>query len=390
MVPRSALPVVALIALPCLATACAAGPSGNAGPATARPAAETNASPESVANARRAYAGVFQAVERAGLACEQGAGSVRSDLAAALDEADRVASRGEPTSRMLSELRAEHVAFTIAFPSKQWTPFVRDGVTTRRQQAVAADPEGKQLADLQDLRRTEQHAGGVADELRVEVALFGKAFADAHADHVACEEATRQAAAHLLNYDRPELRDPLRAELGGARELLRRVVRAREANAGLEASATALFAALESAAAHDHPEILDHTLAASRTSLAEPPSISDPTIDAGARRAIHEEAARLVRNAADRAGEAGAALYLVTVTRDAEADLTGSAPSEGRASAQAGSAADAFIGPASLEDAMKAVTRGDYRSALKGAAPYLQGQLARVVASSGSLTSPGN
>jgi hypothetical protein len=350
----------------------------------ARPAAETNASPEVVANARRAYAGVFQALERTAGECEQGATAVREDITAAIDEADRETARGEAPSRMLAELRAEHVAFTIAFPPSQWTPVVRDGVTTRRQQALAAEPDGKQLADLQELRRTEQHSGGVADELRLEVALFGKAFADAHSDHMTCEEATRQAAAHLLNYDRPELRDALRPELTGARELLHRVLRARDANASLEASATELFAALQAAAAHDHPEILDQVVGATRASLGDTPSISDAAIDAAVRRAIHEEAGRLVKNASERAGDPGAALYLVHVTRDAEADLTGSSTGDGVASAQPGSAADGLrLGTGGgLEDAMRSVTRGDYRAALKGAAQYVHGPLARVVLAS--------
>lgn len=374
MSPRRALPLLALAILP---AACAAGPSGRS---TAH-AAEANASPEAVANARHAYASVYAAVRRAADACEQGAVTVNDDLVAALDEAQHGSPRAESPGRLLARLRAERVAFSITFPGNQWTPEVRDGIATRRQQFVGAGRdvhEGKEQADLDELRRTEQNVGWAADELRAQVALFGKAFADAHLDRVTCDQAAQQAAAHLLNYDRPELREGLRLELTQARELLRRVARARQANTASEAAATGVFAAFEAAAVHDHPEIVDQALASLRASMSAP-AVSDADVDEAVTRIVHEEAARLVKGAAERAGDTSAAVYLVTVTRDAEADLTGPAR-DGVAAPQGGSARTRPVDVKPLADAMRAVTQGNYRSALKNAAPYVPGALGGVLA----------
>jgi hypothetical protein len=370
MLPHRALAALALALLP---AACAAGPT----PRSATRAADANASPEAVANARQAYAGVFAAVQRAAVACEQGAATVNADLAAALDEVQHGSPHAESPGRLLARLRAERVAFTIVFPANQWSPEVRDGIQTRRQQWLGTPHDGKEQAELDELRRTEQSVGWVADELRAQVTLFGKAFADAHLDRVTCDQAAQQAAAHLLNYDRPELRDGLRPELAQARELLRRVARASHANGAAEAAATGIFAAYEAAAAHDHPEVLDHALESLRASLAQPGAISETDVDEAANRAVHEEAGRLVRTAGDRAGDTNAALYLVTVTRDAEADLTG--PRGGVAAPQGGSR----VRPVDLRplgDAMRSVTQGDYRSAMKNAAPYVPGPLGGLFA----------
>jgi hypothetical protein len=373
MLKRHALPALALALLP---AACAAGPNGR----SATRAAEANASPEAVANARRAYASVFAAVQRAATTCEQGAAIVNDDLAAALDETQHGSPRAESPGHLMARLHAERVAFTIVFPANQWTPEVRDGIATRRQQWLGAPRDGKEQADLDEQRRTEQSVGWIADELRAQVALFGKAFADAHLDRVTCDQAAQQAAAHLLNYDRPELRDALRPELMQARELLRGVARARQANGTAEAAATGIFAAYEAAAAHDHPEIVDQALAALRVTSPVPAAIADSDVDEAVTRAVHEEAERLVRTAAERAGDASAALYLVTVTRDAEADLTGRAgPRDGVAAPQGSSPGMRLVDLRPLGDAMRSVTLGDYRSALKNAAPYVPGALGSVL-----------
>jgi hypothetical protein len=388
-----------------LLPACAAEPRS-----TFTPAAEANASPEAVANARQAYASVFTAVERAAASCEQGGAVVRADLSAALDEAQHGSPRAESTARMFGRLRAERVAFTIVFPASQWTPEVRDGIATRRQQWLALPRDAKAEADLDDLRRTEQSVGNTADELRAQVALFGKAFADAHLDRVTCDQAAQQAAAHLLNFDRPELRRALGPELGRARDLLRRVAQASQANIAGEATATGVVAAYQAAAAHDHPDVVDQALAALRGTLDAPATVSTGAVDMAVERALHAEASRLVQSAADAAGDRSAALYLATVTRDAEAHLTGQviAPGHGSVlSAGVGGASDGVAAPQGTEvrrmpadgpkgmrtaqadaaeasravlDAMYMVTKGDYRAAMKTVAGYVPAPLGGVLA----------
>jgi hypothetical protein len=344
-----------------------------------------DASPETVANARRAYAGVFAAVERATTACEQGTTTVEADLAAALDEVRHSSPRGEAPGRLLARLRTEHVAFTITFPAGQWTPEVKDGIATRRQQWLAAPRDTKGQADLEELRRTEQSVGWAADELRAQVALFGKAFADAHLDRVTCDQAARQVAAHLLNFDRPELRASLRPELARARGLMRRVARARAANVASEAAATGVFAAYEAAAAHDHPELIDQALQAlDATHLVTSP-LSDSEVDAAVAKMLHDEANALVAAASERSGDTSAALYLVTVTREAEADLTGKARQpEGIAAPQPGSPGAPPMDLHALTDAMQSVTLGDYRAAVKNVAGYVPGRLGSVLGSARS------
>jgi hypothetical protein len=381
MFVRPLLPLLALgLGLGLLSAACAGAQPARSLSFAGSPASDGDASPEAVANARHAYAGVFAAVERATAACEQGTATVDADLAAALDEVRHPSPRAEPPGRLLARLKAEHVAFTISFPAGQWTPEVRDGIATRRQQWLAAPRDTKEQAELDELRRTEQSVGWAADELRAQVALFGKAFADAHLDRVTCDLAARQVAAHLLNFDRPELRASMRPELARARQLMRRVARARASNVASEAAATGVFAAYEAAAAHDHPEIVDQALQAlEATHLATAP-MSEAEVDAAIVKMVHEEANALVAAASERPGDASSALYLAAVTREAEADLTGKAGhAEGIAAPQPGSPGAPPLDLHALTDAMQSVTQGDYRAAVRNVAGYVPGRLGHVL-----------
>jgi hypothetical protein len=291
---------------------------------------------------------------------------VHDGLAAALDEVQHGSAHAEGPGKLLGRLRSERVAFTIAFSGPQWVPEVRDGIATRRQQWLALPRDAKAEADLDDWRRTEHNAGAIADELRAQVALFGKAFADAHLDRMTCNQATQQAAAHLLSFDRPELREALAPELGRAQVLLRRVARASQANLASESVATGMLAAYQAAAAHDHPEALDEALAALRGTLDTPTSVPESEIDEAVGRALHEEARRLVALAADAPGDRSAALYL--------------AMPDGVAAPQAAARRDEVRDPLRVLDAMYRVTQGDYRAAVEEVAGYVPGPLGGVLA----------
>jgi hypothetical protein len=95
-------------------------------------------------------------------------------------------------------------------------------------------------------------------------------------------------------------------------------------------------------------------------------------------RALHEEAGRLVQAAADTAGDRSAALYLATVTRDAEAHLTARAARPDGVAARQGPG-DEAKDPRRLVEAMHMVTRGNYRGAVKEVAGYVPGPLGGVL-----------
>jgi hypothetical protein len=400
MVARTA----SLLTLTLLATGCAyasafSKANPNLGGSSSSPTA-SEPTPQATEATAQAFASAFTPAEQGVVQCEHAIGKINSDLSASLDKAQHDSPRPgvvlDPPGKLLAKLKAAHVDFAIDFAPTQWMPQVDDGIALGRQQWRVPPQGGKERAEFAAFQAKERSVGWIADELRAQVSTFGTAFYDAHLNAVTCDQAAELAAATILGFDVPNNRAAFQPQLGHARDVMRRLARAQRVSAIAEAAATGVFAAYQAAAANDHTGVVDDALEALASTLPIKATISDAEADDAVARMIHTRADLLVSKASQSVDPA----YTVATTRDAEADLTGSAPtapsSTGGAaptSRQGGSLVQGVLTGAAkgalrgaipksyrpLADAMEAVTKGDYKSAVKNASDYVPGPLGGVL-----------